>query len=211
MHHTQLTKVAVPLLVAGALAAVAACGSDTTSPARGTIAVQLTDAPFPTDSVSRVDIFVVRVDARVAAADSADAAQAVSGDSARVRGWTTLVEPNASVNLLAYQNGAVLGLGQASVAAGSYQGFRLVIDPAKSSVTLKGGQVLTGTSTPNVTFPSGATAGLKIQLSSPVTVVANDTTTMVVDFDMSQSFVLRGNSLAQHGLLFKPVIKATVK
>jgi len=34
---------------------------------------------------------------------------------------------------------------------------------------------------------------------------------MVVDFDVANSFVMRGNSLAQNGLLFKPVIRATVK
>jgi hypothetical protein len=33
---------------------------------------------------------------------------------------------------------------------------------------------------------------------------------MVLDFDVGNSFVMRGNSLAQNGLLFKPVVKATV-
>ncbi len=106
---------------------------------------------------------------------------------------------------------AALGLGQADVTAGSYQGFRLVMDPSKSSVTLKSGLVLNGGSTPGIMFPSGATAGLKIALSAPVVVTAGDTTTMVVDFDVANSFVLRGNSLSQNGLLFKPVINATVQ
>jgi hypothetical protein len=210
MHLTHRSWTVLTVVAAGALAA-SACGSDSTSPSRGTIAVQLTDAPFSNDSVSRVDIFVVRVDARVAASDSAAAANAVSADSARANGWTTLASPNASVNLLEYQNGTVLGLGQANVAAGSYQGFRLVIDPSKSSVTLNNGMVLTGSSSPSVTFPSGATAGLKIALESPVVVTANDTTTLVVDFDVSQSFVLRGNSILELGLLFKPVIRASVR
>ncbi|MHB0962583.1 MAG: DUF4382 domain-containing protein [Gemmatimonadaceae bacterium] len=210
MRYSLVRRTAVALLAAGTLAAFAAC-SDSTSPARGTIAVQLTDAPFSIDSLSSVDIFVVRVDARMADADSATAAQAASSDSARVNGWTTLASPNASINLLAYQNGTTLGLGQADVAAGSYQGFRLVIDPSKSSITLKTGLVLTGTSAPNVAFPSGSTSGLKIALSSPIVVAADDTTTMVVDFDVANSFVLRGNSLSQNGLLFKPVIRASVK
>lgn len=205
-RNTTLT-----LAVVAALSAIGACANDTTAPALGTIAVKLTDAPFSLDSLKRVDVFVVRVDARVSSADSAAAAQGAGSDSARVNGWTTLAAPNASVNLLEYQNGAALGLGQASVAAGTYQGFRLVIDPSKSSITLKSGQVLTGTSTPNITFPSGATAGLKISLSSPVVVTAGGTTTLTVDFDVANSFVMRGNSLSQNGLLFKPVINATVK
>lgn len=34
---------------------------------------------------------------------------------------------------------------------------------------------------------------------------------MVLDFDVGKSFVLRGNTIAQNGLLFKPVIRATAK
>ena len=37
------------------------------------------------------------------------------------------------------------------------------------------------------------------------------TTKVLIDFDVAQSFVLRGNSLAQNGLLFKPVIRGTLK
>jgi hypothetical protein len=44
-----------------------------------------------------------------------------------------------------------------------------------------------------------------------VVVDAEATTTMVADFDVGSSFVMRGNSLTQNGLLFKPVIKATMK
>ena len=37
------------------------------------------------------------------------------------------------------------------------------------------------------------------------------TTKVLVDFEVAQSFVLRGNSLAQNGLLFKPVMRGTLK
>ena len=196
----------------GVLAVFAACNSSSsTSPANGTLVVQLTDAPFSLDSVSRVDIFVVRVDGRLADVDSATAAKGATSDSAKVNGWQALATPNLSVNLLSYQNGQVLGLGQASVPSGSYLGFRLVIDPSKSSITLKNGLVMTGTSSPSASFPSGSTSGLKIALTAPVVVAPSGTTTMVVDFDLANSFVLRGNSLSLNGLLFKPVIRATVK
>ncbi len=200
-------------VIGGAIAALALFGacSDSTAPASGTLVVQLTDAPFSVDSVSRVDIYVVRVDGRIADADSATAAMGATRDSASTNGWKTLASPGAMVNLLSYQNGTVLGLGQASVPAGSYKGFRLVIDPSKSSITLKNGIVMTGTSTPSASFPSGATSGLKIALTGPVVVAAGGTTTMVVDFDVGNSFVLRGNSLSLNGLLFKPVIRATVR
>ena len=173
--------------------------------------MQLTDAAFPTDSVLRVDVYVVRVDARMADTDSAAAARGATDDSANTGGWTTITQPNQIVNLLAYQNGSFLPLGNANVAAGNYNGFRLVIDPSKSSVTLKNGAVLTNTSSPNVLFPSGARSGIKIFFLSPVPVAANDTATVLVDFMVNDSFVMRGNSISQNGLLFKPVIMGTVR
>jgi len=201
--------------VAAALCAgivIAACSSDkATSSGNGAMAVQLTDAPFPSDSLSSVDVFVVRVDARTATADSSSAAQGASDDSASMGGWTTLASPKTKVNLLAYQHGSALPLGVSGMPAGSYAGFRLIIDPSQSSVTLKSGAVLSSTSSPSVMFPSASRSGIKIVLSSPVTVIAKDTTTVLVDFMVDSSFVIRGNSITQNGLLFKPVVHATVK
>src|SRR5262245_38623441 len=132
-------------LAVAVLFAVAACGGSSggTGAKTGQLAVQLTDAPFSTDSVSSVDVFVVRVDARLQEADSAEAAD----DAADSDGWTTVASPNASFNLLALQGGVTAALGAAGVPAGSYRGLRLVIDPSQSSVTLKNGLQLTGSST----------------------------------------------------------------
>jgi len=192
---------------------IGACGGSDTAPrGTGTLVVQLTDAPFPTDSVKSVDIFVVRVDGRVEDVDDASADAHVASESeSEGDGWKTLATPNASINLLELQNGVVSTVGEAKIDAASYRGFRLVIDPSKSSVTLKNGQVLTNTSSPSVMFPSASRSGIKIALASPVVVGEDGKTTMVVDFDVASSFVMRGNSLAQNGLLFKPVIRATVK
>ncbi len=190
--------------VAG-LSLLGACGASDSGSGTGTLAVQLTDAPFPSDSVKSVDVWVLRVDARQADADSAAA------DSASGGGWTTVASPNASVNLLAYQNGNALPLGSGTLTAGNYLGFRLVIDPSKSSLTLQNGQVLTATSTPSVSFPSGSTTGIKIVLTKPVTVAAHAPTPMLVDFQVNNSFVMRGSSISQNGLLFKPVVIGSTK
>jgi hypothetical protein len=180
-------------------------GSDGTV---GNLVVRLTDAPFLTDSLKSVDIFVVRVDGRVDAVDDAGADK--NADDGSADGWKTLATPNASYNLLALQNGASTTLGTGALDAGTYNGFRFIIDPTKSSVTLKNGKVLTGTSNPGVTFPSASRSGIKINLTSPVKIVGGGTTTLLVDFNVNDSFVQRGNSIDQNGLLFKPVIKATV-
>ncbi|MDB4875242.1 MAG: hypothetical protein JWM41_1688 [Gemmatimonadetes bacterium] len=197
-------------LLAAAVGA-AACGSDNTSPGSGSVTLQLTDAAFSVDSVKSADMFVVRVDGRVADADSAAAAKGATDDSANTDGWVTLARPNAAINLLALQNGVATTIGQSSLPAGTYQSFRIIVDPTKSSITLKDGKVLSGTSSPSIVFPSGARSGIKISMSQPLTIAAGQSTTLLVDFDLANSFVLRGNSLSQNGLLFKPVVRATVK
>ena len=71
--------------------------------------------------------------------------------------------------------------------------------------------VLTGTSNPNIVFPSASRSGIKVVLTQPIEVAAHDTTTVLIDFMVGDSFVLRGNSITQNGLLFKPVVRASVK
>src|SRR4051794_18622199 len=96
----------------GACVLAAACAGATTAAAgMGTLAVHLTDAPFSTDSVSRVDVYVVRIDARQRAADSTEAAKGADGDSAHADGWTTVASPNKKIELLALRNGATALLG----------------------------------------------------------------------------------------------------
>jgi hypothetical protein len=207
MKSLRFTLVAV--LAMSPLLLPLACG-DSTSPSSnmGTVVVKLTDAPFPTDQVASVNVYVVRVESRTATADDAEADANLDNGSAA--GWTTLAQPNATFNLMALQNGATATLGEAALAPGTYNGLRLIIDPSKSNVTLKNGTVLNGGSTPNVSFPSASRSGLKILLSKPLTVVAGTTTTLLVDFDVSDSFVMRGNDITKNGLLFKPVIRGSV-
>lgn len=201
----HLVRLALIGAVVGSTAVVAC--SDSTGPGTGTLRVQLTDAPFASDSVRRVDVHVLRVDTKLVESDSAEAARAATGDSSSRAGWTTVATPDRTIELLALRNGITTTLGLSTLPAGSYRSFRLVIDPSRSSVTLKNGAVLTSTSTPNVSFPSAATSGIKINLTRPVVIVANDTTTTVVDFDVDQSFVMRSGSIASSGLTFRPVVR----
>jgi hypothetical protein len=212
MEHARFTVLSTAMIATAALG-VACSSSDTVSPSMsgsGTMVVRLTDAPFLADSLKSVDMFVVRVDARTSAVDSAGADHGLSDDSSATGGWKTIASPNASFNLLSLQNGVSTTIGQTLLPAGTYNGFRFIIDPTRSSVSLKGGQVLSGSTTPGIKFPSADRSGIKIVLSQPVTVVPNTTTTLLIDFDVNNSFVMRGNSIDKNGLLFKPVIKATV-
>lgn len=187
-----------------------ACGTDSTLPeGMGSVRIQLTDAPFPFDSVATVDVHVVRIDARLLDTDSVSAAANVDDNDAG--GWVTLARPDKMFELLALRGGKVADLGVTQVPVGVYHGLRLILDVSKSSITLKNGLTLTGTSTPGVKFPSANRSGLKINTADGVLVTSEDPAILVVDFDVGQSFVMRGNSIAQNGLLFKPVLSAIVK
>lgn len=174
-------------------------GCESNEGGAGKVTVQLTDAPFPFSEVSRVDVFVVRVDAKTSTTDSAEAANAN-----QTSGWTTLASPNALVNLLTLNGGQVTTLGTATLPNGTYQGFRLVIDPAQSSVTLNDG------TKPNIVWPSANRSGIKVNLTTPL-VVSSDSSVFIIDFDIGRSFVMRGNSIRNNGLLFKPVVQAVAQ
>jgi hypothetical protein len=201
------------LICLAALGALACGSSESVSIPQGSglLRVQLTDAPFPFDSVQSVDIHVVLVDARLAEPDSAEAARGASDDSVSVGGWTTIARPDKAFDLVKLRGGTVADLGSSTIPEGDYNGFRLVIDPLRSGVTLKGGMTLTGASNPSVSFPSAARTGIKVNLDRAIEIDDQETSTMVIDFDLEKSFVMRGNSIGKNGLLFKPVLQATLR
>lgn len=195
-----------------ALGALSAC-SDSSSPGsgEGRIAVRMTDAPFPLDQVASIDIFVVRVEAKNEVTTEDDAALDVEDNEAESDGWVVLATPNKSFDLMDLRNGVKVFLGDAVVQAGTYRSIRLIIDTQQSSVTLKDGTILTATSNPSIKFPSAGKSGIKVLFDSPILVAEGETEDVLLDFDAEQSFVLRGNTIMQNGLLFKPVIKATTQ
>jgi len=210
-----LTRTAPVAAAAAMLTALACGGGDSNGPGNGQLTLQLTDAPFSFDSVARADLWVVRIDAKTADTDSADTEAGKNddtngGNTDPSRGWVTVATPNQLYNLLDLQNGTTTNLGQPTLPTGTYRGFRLILDTDKSSITLKNGKVLTGTSNPGIKFPSAARTGVKIVLDKPIGLTANGTV-MVIDFDLGRSFVMRGNTISQNGLLFKPVIRATAR
>jgi hypothetical protein len=194
-----------------ALGALVACSDDSLAPGEGRIAVRMTDAPFPLDDVASIDIFVVRVEAKTQATTEADAAADVEEDDAESDGWIVLAEPNDDFDLMDLRNGVTVFLGDAVVPQGNYQSFRLIIDTDHSTVTLKDGTVLSATSTPSIMFPSAGRSGIKVIMTDAIVVEDGATTDVLLDFDAEESFVLRGNTITQNGLLFKPVIKATIQ
>lgn len=186
------TMRSVIAMLAGTAAIMAACDSSSSPGGTGKLTVLLTDAPFPTADVQSATLFIRSIQCKQAPATTEETEDPESS------GWTTVVEPNEAINLLVLNNGVTLDLGTQTLPAGTWSSCRVLIDPAQSFVELKDG------TKPDIKWPSAGQSGIKIRLNEPVIVM--DSSVIVVDIDVGSSFVLRGNSIHNNGLLFKPVV-----
>ena len=150
----------------------------------------LTDAPFPYDSVARVDLHVVRVE--VAAAAGGPGAGAP---------WITVAEPRRAFDLLSLQNGVTSLLGEARVRPGWYGAVRLVIDTDSSSLTSVAGHPVA------VDWRRfRGQVALDGQVESPIE-VREGGASAVIDFDVGRSF-LCPNEACTGPLQFVPGFRA---
>ena len=167
---------------------LAGCGDGGASSAdMGTLTLRLADAPG--EEVESAVIWVSGV--------------SVVGES----GNHIISSDTASYDLLALQHGVTAYLGSAEIPVGTYNQLRLIVDSAR--VTLKSPVTFTsGSSSSLMKVPSGSTSGLKVNLGN-VSVVPGETV-LLVDFDVSRSFVFQGPPGGPKSASFKPVIHATV-
>jgi predicted acyltransferase (DUF342 family) len=196
----QFSRIWTAAVMMGAVAALGC--AESVGPGMGRLEVRLTDAPFPFSAVSEVNVHVVRVEGRQQPASDAEIENASNSS-----GWVVIAEPNSTYNLLSLQGGVTANLGAATLSTGFYNAFRLILDTQQSNVVLTDNTVLDG-SNGGIIFPSADQTGIKIFLDAPIQVV-QENSVMILDFDVGKSFVLRGNSIRNNGLLFKPVIRAT--
>ncbi len=195
------------LIVLAALGA-AACSGDATSGAgtQGTVApgssrVFLTDDPFPYSRVARVDLYVVSISGSV----SGDTSATAGGD------FVTLAAPHRLINVLALQNGITDELGTVALTQGAITAIRLVIDTDSSSITLKDGRVLTGSSTPGIHWQSSAGRPVLNALLDGQIVVHDTGAVIVVDYDVGKAFITPQEidpASTDSGFVFSPVLRA---
>jgi hypothetical protein len=202
--------------LAGVAALSFACSEGSISAPRsgqGMLAMKLTDAPSPLDSVKEVNIFVERIDARRAIAEAAEADEEMdehgseNAEQPDPMQWVTIATPNKTFNLLALQNGITAFLGASPVDTGHFRAIRLIIDPAKSTIVLKDGTVLTTTSATPVEFEKGRRQGLLVELNEAVEVNEKATTTVTLDIRLGESISLRGRTV-RDGFFFRPVVRS---
>ena len=177
------SRAIVRMLAAVALTAGAACYQDdttaTSAPNRKPIAkVLLTDAPFPYDSVTSVNLHVVRIEAST----QLDSAGGPAGGD-----WVVIAEPRHTFDLLQLQQGATADLGQGEIPAGQYHAIRMTIDTALSSIQRPGGSEIPV----NWNNYSGSNEmPLYAVVDYPLN-VSSDGAEIVIDFDVGRSFQWR--------------------
>lgn len=191
-------KLTLTLLLAfGAIA----CSSDASESTAGTSRVLLTDDPFPYSRIARVDLYVVSVSGSL----NADTSAAAGGD------FVTLAAPHRLINVLALQNGITDQLGTVTLAHGAITAVRLVIDTDSSSITLKDGRILTGTSNPGIHWQSSAGRPVLNALLNEQIIVRDTGAVIVVDYDVGQAFIRPQEVDPQStdsGFIFSPVLRA---
>ena len=219
------------ILVGVGAVALWACADNSVTAAhmqagQGTIAMRLIDDPSALDSIASVNIFVVRVDARVKVADTVSAADSASAADSSVEGdgdfedrdrdfdhdhrdsttWVTIASPNKLINILELQHGDTAILDSAVLDTIKFRSMRIIIDPSQSNVTLKDGTVLTATSTPSVDFFSHGRFGVLVDLDNDVDIKPGATTTVTLDFKLGDSISLKGHSIGHDGLVIRAVV-----
>jgi len=158
----------------------------------GRLVVKVTDAPFPVNFIESATVTIIKVEIRKAGDGISDG-----------NPFTVLWEGSETFNLLELRNGVVEELLDLEIPAGEYNLIRLYVDEA--SLKVKDGDNF------SLKVPSGHQTGIKIFIRPGLVVEGGLTTELLLDFDLSGSFVMRGNIDSPAGIkgfIFKPVIRA---
>src|SRR5262245_6065038 len=175
------------------------CGGGGGGGGTGTLALRATDAPFPATEgcLSAAEIDIDRVD--------------VQGDA----GFTEIPLNGAvggvvTLDLLQLRSGLDAALALGSLPTGTYHQIRLHIVDTR---------LVFSDASPTQSFkvPSGMQSGLKINVNPSFTIASGQTTPLLIDFDLSNSFHVTGTGndptcadlkTGENTVIFNPVVHA---
>lgn len=197
----------LPLIALAAALAVAACDSDGTGPVTSHVQVLLTDAPH--EELDSALVWISRVYLQGGAGLEPDTA---ASDTTSAGGRVDLFHDAANplrFDLLKLRDGITADLtGLVEVDVGLYQGLRFVVDSARVYLA-EGLAYEDGSTSGTLKVPSGQTSGIKVKLDDIIRAEEGDTTSITVDFDVDQNFVIQRNAQtgAVRQILFTPVLR----
>jgi len=170
--------------------------NDSENGGKGKVVLSLTDAPFPVSLVDKALVSIDKIEIRSTAT--------VSSTTETSALFTVLYEGEPKeYDLLDLQNGITTELLSMDIEAGSYDLIRMHITEA--SVLLKDGTNF------DLKVPSGSASVLKIKITPNLVIESGVESEVILDFDVSKSFIAQGNLKAKNGIksfIFKPVLRA---
>lgn len=168
------------------------------SKGKATVVFKITDAPFPASQVEEAYVTVDWIKLLKAGMEEDYNEEETESEEASFV-LVELAEP-ATFNLLELRNGLTEIMAEMELPVGNYTEVRLhVID---AGILLKD-----GTAFP-LKVPSGDTSGLKIKMKPELSLTEGEAVEVLFDFDISRSFVMKGNINNIQGFNFKPVVRA---
>lgn len=172
-----MKKLLLPILACTMLLFAAGCSDETTSPpTTGRLVLYMTDAPMV--GVEKVLITFSSVEAHIDGT------------------WITVTSAPQTIDLLEWNNGKAMVLGDKELGPGKYTQIRLNV--SKSEIVVDG-------VTKPLTIPSGDETGLK--LTHNFDIVAGTTVELMLDFDVTRSVNVTGNGEYK----LKPTIRVIAK
>jgi len=177
------------LLFAIFAAAVLISGCDKTETGGpGRLSVKITDDPFDISSVESATVTISKIEIRRKSAGEGEK-------------FIELLMNPVTIDIFELRNGITQELVDLEVPEGDYDLVRLYVDEA--GLKLKDSEEIH-----RVKVPSGGQTGIKIFLRPALEVSEGNLEEVLLDIDLSRSFILRGNPAHNNGFIFKPVIRA---
>lgn len=184
-------KKLIYLIIAAALLITGCDKTNTRSDGPGRLSVQITDDPFDINFVESATVTITKIEVRKAGDDTENPFLVVS-------------ETPVIVDLIDLRNGITLELANIEVPNGDYDLVRLYVDEASLKIKDQPDPY-------RLKVPSGSQTGIKLFVNPVIHVEGGLTAELLLDFDLSKSFVMRGNmshSAGVNGFIFKPSIRA---
>ncbi len=184
-------KKSVTLLLTAVLILIAgACNEIRNGDDQGRVVLKVTDAPFDISNIESAMVTITRIELRKVGDGISDG-----------NPFITLSEDTITIDLIDLRNGVTETLLDLEIPSGEYDLVRLYVYEA--GLKLKDSDEIH-----TVKVPGGSQTGIKIFLRPALEVSEGNLAEILLDVDLSRSFIMRGNPAHSNGFIFKPVIRA---
>ena len=176
------------VIIASALFIAGCKKSETTTGGPGRLSVKITDDPFNINTVESATVTITKIEIRKAGMNEGDP-------------FLVLSENPITIDLFQLRNGITEELVDLEVPQGDYDLVRLFVDDANLKIKEIAEPF-------RMKVPSGEQTGIKVFIKPGIHVEGGISAELLLDFDLSKSFVMRGK-MAQNGFIFKPCVRAS--